>query len=187
MQNCPKCKKALPSSYSGGECPACGVVFSKYFAAETKRQEAEAVRSATHVNSAPASSAPSKTTSCPACGGLVAIGAKSCPHCGQTNPAPPPKKKAGPLAYALGGLFLVVFIMSAANNPSGGGGGPSPSVTDDQRTAAQVSIKLAGYHCDSISYMGRLAFKVGFRVTCNENRYAYEIVDEGGRWVVRLD
>lgn len=60
-------------------------------------------------------------------------------------------------------------------------------VTQDQRDAAHAFIKLAGYRCDSISYMGNLIFKSGFQVTCNDSRYAYEIVDEGGRWVVRLD
>lgn len=128
-----------------------------------------------------------ETAPCRTCGGLVAIGAKACPHCGQAKPAPPPKKKAGPLAYGIALLLLLVFIGTSINRPNSGGSATPPPISEDQRTAAQVAIKLTGYRCDSINFMGRLVFKAGFRVTCNQSQYAYEIVDEGGRLVVRLD
>ena len=58
------------------------------------------------------------TSSCPACGGLVAIGAPKCPHCGKVKPAPKPPAKAtkGSLAIACG--FIVVIMYGAMNSIS---------------------------------------------------------------------
>jgi hypothetical protein len=134
MQSCPKCKASLPAGFSGQECPTCGVIFSKYFAAQEAKdkarleRETEEARKAEELErrmkvpkqtaAAPVHSPP-KTAACPTCGGLVAIGAKTCPHCGQAKPAP---KKAGTAAYVLAGLFLVLFIVGIANSPGGSGG-----------------------------------------------------------------
>jgi hypothetical protein len=91
------------------------------------------------------------------------------------------------LAYAVAGLLLVASIISVVNSSRTGRSEPLPPISDDQRSAGQAAIRLAGYRCDTIDDMGRLVFKTGYRVNCNSYRYAYEIVDEGGRWVVRLD
>ena len=197
--HCPKCSYTRKPSDTApaGTCPSCGIIFEKFLIQRatqppkaSSRKSPEAIAKVrTNPNVQPQPPKQQSTSSCPACGGLVAIGAKSCPHCGQTDPARAPMKKAkaGPLAYALAGLFLLALIISIANNPSPGGhSGPSP-ITADQQTAAQAAIKLAGYRCDTVSYMGRLLTKIGYRVTCNQDRYAYEIVDEGGRWVVKID
>jgi hypothetical protein len=55
---------------------------------------------------------PSATASCPSCGGLVAIGVKSCPHCGHKKPyAKPASKTAVTAAYLLAGvtIYLIAF------------------------------------------------------------------------------
>jgi len=129
MQNCPKCNASLLSGFSGQECPTCGIIFSKYFAAQEAKekarleQEAERVRKAEELEKTAKlkqqSDRQAKTASCPTCGGLVAVGAKTCPHCGQAKPAP---KKAGASAYVLAGLLLVIFIGGIGNSPTGGSG-----------------------------------------------------------------
>ena len=48
-------------------------------------------------------------------------------------------------------------------------------------------ITRAGYKCDGVNYMGQLLTKPGFRVTCNADRYEYQVADKGGHWRVRLD
>ncbi|HRI54436.1 MAG TPA: hypothetical protein PLW65_30060, partial [Pseudomonadota bacterium] len=192
----------------------CGVIFAKFHAAQEQKRRLEVEREAQAKAAAEAmaakeakaalkavaraerqaaeAKAESRTatllSTCPVCGGAVAIGAKACPHCGKDNPAPPPKKPASRLKL-VGAAFFVVFLiysMSQGSNP-GGSSTPPPPITAEGKQAAQLAIKLAGYRCDSVSYMGRHVFKVGFRVTCNDDRYAYELNDEGGRWVVKLD
>ena len=126
MQTCPKCNAALSSGFAGSECPTCGVIFAKFYAArdakeqmrlaqesERARLENEAAkRQQTPPPPSPQTAAPArqsgKTASCPACGGLVAIGAANCPHCGQAKPAP---KKVGIVGYAVAGVFLVAIIV----------------------------------------------------------------------------
>ena len=197
--HCPKCAYTRKPSDTApaGTCPSCGIIFEKFLTQRatqqpkaTLRKSPEAIASVQTIPEVPPQPPKQQSTSvCPACGGLVAFGAKACPHCGQTDPAPAQKKKAkaGPLTYALAGLFLLAFIISIANNPPGGGNSSPSPITPDQQTAAQAAIQLAGYRCDTVSYMGGLLTKIGYRVTCNQDRYAYEIVDEGGRWVVKLD
>lgn len=51
---------------------------------------------------------------------------------------------------------------------------------------ASYLIKRAGYKCDTVSYVAKWVFSVGFDVKCNHNRYAYEITDKGGNWVATL-
>lgn len=48
-------------------------------------------------------------------------------------------------------------------------------------------IRNAGYRCDSISRISPMLFKRGIVIHCNEWRYAYDIEDKGGRWVVTVD
>jgi hypothetical protein len=131
MHNCPKCTAPLPAGFIGHDCPNCGIIFSKYYAAQAAKEktrlaeeaaarkrteEQEAKRKALDREIAPAVPR-AKTASCPTCGGLVAIGAKTCPHCGQAKPAP---KKAGAVAYAIAGLFLVLLISGISNSPGVG-------------------------------------------------------------------
>lgn len=129
MQDCPKCHAALPLNFAGTECPTCGVIFAKYYAADAKRREAESIRAAaaaarqsvpvptpTTLPPAPAI----ETTNCPACGGLVAYGAKSCPHCGKSKPAPSPPRpptKVTKTHLALAALLLIAILMSVGNQP----------------------------------------------------------------------
>lgn len=200
------------------ECPKCGVIFAKFYAAQEQKLKLDAEREAkakleaeaqaTKEAKAAAKAAAkaerqaadakaaeaqaerdkaAKLSSCPACGGVVAVGAKACPHCGKDNPAPP-KKPTSRIKTVGAALFVIFLIYSMSQgSKTGGSSAPSPPITAEAKTAAQLAIKLAGYRCDSVSYMGRHVFKVGFRVTCNEDRYAYELNDEGGRWVVKLD
>jgi hypothetical protein len=63
---------------------------------------------------------------CPACGGVVAIGAKTCPHCGKSKPAPKPPTKAT-WKHVLIAFSVVAFFIFI-------GGQESP-----QLTAAQVT------------------------------------------------
>jgi predicted nucleic acid-binding Zn-ribbon protein len=219
---CPKCHQqwAQEGPIQPTECPKCGVIFAKFYAAQEQKRRLEAEREAQakaevemkaarearaaakakakeerQTEAKAASKPPSEDrkvallSTCPACGGTVAIGAKACPHCGKDDPAPAPKKKPARRLTGLGAVLLIAFLiysMSPGSNP-GGSSTPQPPITAEAKKAAQVAIKLAGYRCDSISYMSRHAFKVGFRVTCNDDRYAYELNDEGGRWVVKLD
>lgn len=221
---CPKCHQQWTQQgpIEPTECPKCGVIFAKFYAAQEQKRRLEAEReaqakaeaeakAAREAKAAAKSAAKAERLSadakaaeaqvedrkaallstCPACGGTVAIGAKACPHCGKDDPAPASKKKKKPasrLSVVAAALFVVflIYSMSQGSNP-GGSSTPSPPITAEAKKAAQLAIKLAGYRCDSVSYMGRHVFKVGFRVTCNEDRYAYELNDEGGRWVVKLD
>jgi hypothetical protein len=211
---CPKCgviwppDKPLPTT----ECPDCGVVFVKFHAAERERKRlaaekaekdaqaakveaeraakaAQKAAAAASKHRAPALPADSRLAACSACGGKVAYGAKTCPHCG----APGPAKKTSKVTLAVVGIGTLIFIGAIVQGgksalPSAPASAPPRgSATEDQRAVAQQVIKLAGYRCDDVEYMGPLLTKTGFRVTCNASRYAYALVDEGGRWVVRLD
>ena len=113
--SCPKCgvqwptDKPLPLT----ECPSCGVIFAKFLAAQEEKrkraaeQESQAARAAekaaAKTKPAPLGEPPkakpvaATLANCPACGGLVAIGAKACPHCGRDDPAPAPKQSTKPI------------------------------------------------------------------------------------------
>lgn len=128
MQYCPKCKATLPAGFSGSECPACGIIFAKYFAAqeakekarlqceaeEARRAERSFKRKAAVIWAALTGKNAPKTASCPTCGGLVAIGAKSCPHCGRAKPAP---AKTPLLAYVFVGVLALWFITTLEDQP----------------------------------------------------------------------
>lgn len=149
---CPKCGHALGliESAPSGECPGCGLILSKkYLAAqEQKRKAEEATKNWFRGESlkepdsdpvAPASSAPlsalaakAMTASCPACGGLVAIGAKACPHCGKQNPAPKPTSR---VVLLVAGLLLAGFVVTLATR--------SPSVS--LSSPAGVVSRLEAY------------------------------------------
>jgi hypothetical protein len=205
VMTCPKCQviwpadKPLPIT----DCPACGVVFSKFHAAqaqkkaqaaaqaerdsqaERKRVEAavSAERKAAAAQAVPQEERNPNLAACAACGGKVARGAKTCPHCGAPGPAKPTSSVKF-IAYGLGVFLIVGFL---ARGGEGSSAPPRGAATEEQRALAQAAIRSANYRCDDVEYMGPLLSKPGFRVTCNGSRYAYEWVDEGGRWTVRLD
>jgi hypothetical protein len=104
-------------------------------------------------------------------------------------PERPKPKPVGKLGIGVAVLFLgfLLYAMGHSSSTSRDPAAPRPEDNPGVRADAQRAIGLAGYTCDSISFMGQLVTKTGFRVTCNGNRYAYTITDEGGRIVVRLD
>ena len=70
----------------------------------------------------PESQAPATTsavTSCPACGGTVAYGAKTCPHCGKAKPAPKPPTKVTKTHLVLAALLLVGMFAIQSNEKRG--------------------------------------------------------------------
>jgi hypothetical protein len=199
--HCPSCgySRKPTDSAPKTECPECKIVFEEFLsqrpakktivqAATSPRatEEKTALRAPPEVKVIPETP---KTTSCPACGGLVAYGAKTCPHCGKANPAPVPKKPMSTFAKVGILVLMLAAIGNMISNPgSGTASSPSSSeITPEIRYAVQEAIKFRGYRCDSLSYVGRQVFGSGYRVTCNNDRYAYSINDEGGRWVVKLD
>lgn len=133
---CPKCGHKLEPSGSVpiGECPSCGLILSKrslaaqdqrrksdeasksWFRGEPVEEPARDVDSAAEAKPLAASASNSKTATCPACGGLVAKGAKACPHCGKQNPAPKPTNRA---VLLLAGLLLVGFMVMLSTREPG--------------------------------------------------------------------
>lgn len=142
LNTCPKCgvlwpeHKPLPLT----ECPTCGVIFAKFRASQEEKrkraeeQEAQAARSAEKavakktkpaplVDPVPRSVMAPTLATCPACGGVVAIGAKACPHCGRDDPAPAPKQSTKPLKWATSVVIMMIVAVWAigSNSPSGSG------------------------------------------------------------------
>lgn len=213
---CPKCRYVRSSGDTEptNQCPKCGIIYDKYdpFAAQREAslraklanripkqqpltspvQPTPTTPAVKNVVVAPAPQSDSKVTNCPACNGLVAYGAKTCPHCGKDNPAPELKvnpKPAGKIWVLIGCFFVIFWIFNLSQNSTSNTStaNSKPEIDPAFRREAQAAIQLAGYKCDSISFIGRLITKTGFRVTCNDDRYAYAITDEGGRIIVRLD
>ncbi|TCS64678.1 hypothetical protein [Varunaivibrio sulfuroxidans] len=46
-------------------------------------------------------------------------------------------------------------------------------------------VRARGYRCDSVLIMSKMAFKRGYTLICNKTSYEYDIVDQGGNWVVQ--
>lgn len=138
MNNCPKCHRELPPAFDGGECPSCGVIFAKFFAVQAQKKEAD------HRLAAPKTQAEqrkqaetpkAKTSACRTCGGLVAVGAKVCPHCGQSKPAPKPPTQVTKKHLVIAGVVLFLFLAVASNQKS------PPTVEDVvQRCARETGI-----------------------------------------------
>ena len=60
------------------------------------------------------------TSSCRTCCGLVAIGAKMCPHCGQAKPAPKPPTQVTKKHLIIAAIVFLLFIFfGSSNQPSG--------------------------------------------------------------------
>ena len=107
---------------------------------------------------------PSATRACPACGGLVAIGIKACPHCGRRKPYPKPVSAgAVVLAYLFGG-----FMIYLQANQQGGGGRVEDGVLANMycenlvktRLKAPSSAKFAGYSNSVATPIGARKFRV---------------------------
>lgn len=209
--HCPKCgySRKPTDSTPKGECPACGVVFAEFLSVSShgpKPSPDGLIASARTPKAVPAMEAApdhrnqrtkllkDQTTACPACIGTVAFGVKACPHCGREDPAPlpqPAKKAKSPrqrnLLIALGAAFL---IFSAVMSRDGGNQQSTPAVSNVTPAVlhtVQAAVKNAGFRCDSLSGVVPHVFASGYRVTCNDHRYAYSIDDRGGRWVVTVD
>lgn len=162
---CPKCAyvRKPTENVPDYECPSCGVIYSKYNPESERKLEEMRSRNSQRSSSIAADEAASSA-----------------------KPWRPFDTHPLFLVAMLGGVFIIAWGYGShkARSPE-----PTPveRVTQDMKNGAQASIKLAGYRCDDISFMGQLAFKNGFRITCNADRYVYEFVDEGGRWVVHLN
>lgn len=129
--HCPKCNYSRQPTDTAPEteCPSCGVVFEKLLS--LPKASASVPPAPSPVASAPKPRAAAKppvpepapiptTTNCPACGGLVAYGARSCPHCGKDKPAPkppaPPTKVTKKHLLIAGGC-IALFMLVAGNQP----------------------------------------------------------------------
>lgn len=176
------------------ECPSCGVIFAKFLVAQEEKrkrvaeQESQAARAAekaaAKTKPAPLGEPPkakpvaATLANCPSCGGLVAIGATACPHCGRGDPAPVPKQSTKGMKWATAILVVVAILWTMDKSPSA----PSrPPITNGQKALAQAAIKAGGYRCDDVSHISPLLTKPGYRITCNAGRYVYNFIDEGGR------
>ena len=60
------------------------------------------------------------------------------------------------------------------------------NLNSGQEEALQKFVQHFGYRCDSVSYSNRSRWDGSIRLTCNQNRYVYEIKDVGGNWTVRV-
>ena len=122
--HCPKCgySRKPTDTVPPTECPGCGIIFEKYLASPTKKQT---VRRNEIPSQPPAKQSKqpepdvpkqdSTVTSCPACGGTVAYGAKTCPHCGKAKPAPKPPTKVTKTHLVLASLLLIGIIGGQVN------------------------------------------------------------------------
>jgi hypothetical protein len=123
------------------------VIFEKFLSApprksavaRSKTDQQPAPASPAKASVAPATTREAKVTSCPACGGTVAYGAKTCPHCGKAKPAPKPPTKVTKTHLVLAALFLVAMIGSQMNKPA--------SMTADEVT--KICAREAGLDVNS--------------------------------------
>jgi len=120
--HCPKCSysRQPTDTAPATECPACGVVFEKLLSppkVSKSMRQAPPQAARAPKPSAPGPAPNSSTTTCPACGGLVAYGAKSCPHCGKAKPAPKPPKKVTKKHLLIAGGVLVLIFIGLSNKP----------------------------------------------------------------------
>ena len=174
--HCPKCSYIrLPSDVTPPtECPKCGIVFEKFLATPARSpvtqrkvepapaKPAKSVESrATATVTATAIAPASAVTTCPACGGTVAYGAKTCPHCGKAKPAPKPPTKVTRTHLVLAALFVVAMIASQSNR--------SPELTGEE--VAKICAKEAGLDVNSSRAMTVQDLRV---IDSCVNRYGYK-------------
>ena len=146
--HCPKCGYSRKPSdvVPPTECPDCGIIFEKFLAASPRKPVAR-IKTAPTLVAAESAKPPnaevtkvdSSVTACPACGGTVAYGAKTCPHCGKAKPAPRPPTKVTKTHLVLAALLLVAIIGSQMNQP--------PPMTAEEVT--RICSKEAGLDVNS--------------------------------------
>lgn len=128
ITHCPKCGYDRKHSdvTPATECPGCGIIFEKFLAAPPRkpvtRPKVEKVPSPAKPAKMPEPQALATTravTTCPACGGTVAYGAKTCPHCGKAKPAPKPPTKVTKTHLVLAALLLVGMFAIQSNEKRG--------------------------------------------------------------------
>ena len=122
--HCPKCgyNRKPTDETPLTECPACGVIFEKYFAAkrlsDQTQETQKVVPSARNEQKRTPSVVPTESTelsSCPVCGGKVVYGAKTCPHCGKKKPAPRLPTQVTRKHLIIAAAVLVVMFFGLAN------------------------------------------------------------------------
>lgn len=59
-------------------------------------------------------------------------------------------------------------------------------ITKSQAYAMAGMVRAYGYGCSSISSASSFAMSEGYRLSCNNYRYTYEIENKGGRWSVKV-
>lgn len=143
--HCPSCgySRKPTDTAPSSQCPDCGIIFEKMLSRRPiQKAVTKPATEAERAEAPPQSEAKvgqetdlSKTTNCPACGGLVAYGAKSCPHCGKSNPAPKPPTKVTRKHVLIAALLLFVYLVYGVNNP------PKPLSGDE---IAQLCADEAG-------------------------------------------
>lgn len=147
---CQGCKKIYSGGFTKLEqfagkwmCPSCIDIEKKK--AQAAEDTAKRKRDAEQQRAAAAAIAPTpskqtapvapKVAACKTCGGVVAIGAKMCPHCGQSNPAPKPPTQVTRKHLIIAGLIVVYIFIVTANQKS------TPTVEDVvQRCARETGI-----------------------------------------------
>lgn len=125
--HCPSCSYTRKPSDAAppGSCPDCGIVFSEFLAKRSAHSVNGGPKEVPQRAEIPKPPMPppapaAKTTTCPTCGGLVAYGAKTCPHCGQSKPAPEPPRpptKVTKTHLVLAALLLIAIFMTIGNQP----------------------------------------------------------------------
>lgn len=147
---------------------------------------------------------------CKECGSEVSTTAKACPKCG----APPPQDAVaifGKMIAEMGfGTILIVTIFlvwvwttifpkaepeKSEAKPTTSQAQPlvaappkqfsEGSCSAEQRSVAKTLILVSGRKCDAVSFCSGSYPNV--RVTCNQDLFAYRIVDRGEGTVVELD
>lgn len=148
--NCPRCGHTARGTEIGipNHCPECGVDVSRFLAARNSGaapQPAVSPREASSEMASPQQG--TNTTFCPACSGVVAYGAKQCPHCGKARPAPKPKKTVSRVTViaAIVGTLAIVSLASQAPTGSSSGG-----LSADFKEQAATLINLNGFLCAEV-------------------------------------
>src|SRR5688500_13555009 len=93
MNNCPKCNAPLPADFTDTECPRCGVIFAKYFAAQAQKVAKDTGNAVSTPPPGKAEEPASPTRRknadekfCQECGEVIRAKAEICPKCGVRQP-----------------------------------------------------------------------------------------------------
>lgn len=165
---CQGCRKIYSGGFTKLEqfagkwmCPSCiDIERKKAQAAEEtakRKRDAEQQRAAAAAiaptPSKPTAPAAPKVAACKTCGGVVAIGAKTCPHCGQSKPAPKPPTQVTKKHLIVAGLIVVFFFVVTSNQKS--------SLTVLSPEMSERENKIAQYGEEALLFARKL--KAGMR------------------------